>query len=136
MNSFRMASRTTAEASYDRYPRYESMAQEVLVEELTGRGYQLAEDGAVDFRVAFELAFRGNQRPASGSSPYGADAVPASAQGSGQTTTLIVRMLHPQTAQVLWEGTLSGFSVGTVKPEADLRTVVRRLLAEFPPLGG
>ena len=48
-------------SDHTRYPRFESMAQQALEEELTARGYERIEDGTPDFRVAFDLIFRGEK---------------------------------------------------------------------------
>jgi hypothetical protein len=133
MRSFRMASAQQVETSYTRYPHYEKIVHGVLVEELVKRGYTLTEDGPTDFRVAFELIFRGDRSPSMGTAPFDTNELPASVKGSGQTSTLIVRMLHPTTARIMWTGTVSGFSVG-VAPEKEFRAAVWRLLAEFPPI--
>ncbi len=135
LRSFRMASGQAAETNYTRYPHYERMVHTVLIEELVQRGYTLAENGPTDFRVAFELVFRGDRSPSMGAAPFDTNELPASVKGSGQTSTLIVRMLHPKTAQVMWTGTVSGFNVG-VAPEKEFRAAVWRLLAEFPPITG
>jgi hypothetical protein len=133
MRSFRMASKQAVDTDYTRYPHYEKIVQGVLVDELIKRGYTLAESGQTDFRVAFELVFRGDRSPSMGTAPFDTNELPASVKGSGQTSTLIVRMLHPKTAQVMWTGTISGFNVG-VAPEKEFRSAVWRLLAEFPPI--
>jgi hypothetical protein len=133
MRSFRMASAQQAETSYTRYPHYEKIVRDVLVDELVKRGYLLAENDQTDFRVAFELVFRGDRTPSAGTAPFDSNELPASVKGSGQTSTLIVRMLHPKTAEIMWTGTVSGFNVG-VAPEKEFRAAVWRLLAEFPPI--
>ena len=135
LRSFRMVSEQPAETSYTRYPHYEQVVHDVLVEELVKRGYTLAENSPTDFRVAFELVFRGDRTPSMGTAPFDANELPASVKGSGQTSSLIVRMLHPITSHVMWTGTVSGFSVG-VTPEKEFRAAVWRLLAEFPPITG
>jgi hypothetical protein len=135
LRAFRMASERTTETEYTRYPHYERMVHTVLVDELVNRGYTLVEDGPTDFRVAFELVFRGDRTPSMETAPFDANELPASVKGAGQTSTLIVRMLHPVTSHVMWAGTVSGFNVG-VTPEKEFRSAVWRLLAEFPPITG
>lgn len=137
MRKFRMSSVDAPQAGYARFPRYERMVQNVIIEQLTSREYVLAEDGPTDFRVTFQLIFKGTDAPSMTSDPFGADAAPGSTASSSttQTSTLTVRMLHPVTGQALWTGTVSGFTVG-VTPENDFRKAVWRLLAEFPPLTG
>jgi hypothetical protein len=124
------------DADATRYPRLERLVRDEIARELVSRKYERIEDGPPDFRVAVELIFRGGRGPGSTDSPYGSDAVPASAKGSGQTGTLIVRMLDPGTSEVLWEGRVSGFRVDVIKPEAELRRAAWRLLVEFPPITG
>ncbi len=136
MRSFRMASGVPTDTSYTRYPRYERMISDLLVEQLTSRGYIRTEDGPTDFRVSFELVVRGDTSPSAGNSPYGTDALPATAKGSGQVSSLIVRMLDPATAEILWQGTVTGFGLDAVRAESELRKAVWRVLAEFPPLTG
>jgi hypothetical protein len=135
LRSFRMASEQAAETSYTRYPHYERMVHTALVDELLKRGYALADNGPTDFRVAFELVFRGDRSPSMGTAPFDTNELPASVKGAGQTSTLIVKMLHPVTSKVMWTGTVSGFNVG-VAPEKEFQAAVWRLLAEFPPITG
>jgi hypothetical protein len=133
MRTFRMASKQATDTSYTRYPHYERIVREVLADELVDRGYLLAENDQTDFRVSFELIFRGDRTASAGTAPFETNELPASVKGSGQTSTLIVRMLHPKTAEPMWTGTVSGFNVG-VAPEREFRAAVWRLLAEFPPI--
>lgn len=136
MKAFRVATESSQTAGATRYPGLERKAQEIVVNELVGRGYRRVEDGPTDFRVTVELMFRGDERPSIGDSPYGADGLPATAKGTGQVSTLIIRMLDPKTSQILWTGQVGGFRVDLVRPENELRQAVWRLLAEFPPLTG
>jgi hypothetical protein len=136
MKSFRMTSSTSGGSDQQRYPRLERMVAETLVEQLVGRGFERTEDGPTDFRVTFELTFRGDDRPAPGTTPQGVDGQPAVAAGPGQTSALAVRMLDPDTSEILWEGRVVGFSVGAANQESDMRKAVWRILVEFPPITG
>jgi hypothetical protein len=70
--TFRFASDSKT-ADYTRYPRYEKMVQQALEEELTARGYTRIEDGPPEFRVAFDLIFRGEKTPRVATEGGGAD---------------------------------------------------------------
>jgi hypothetical protein len=61
--TFRFSSEPTGGSDVTRYPRYEKMVQQALLDELTDRGYTRIEDGTPDFRVAFDLRFRGDTTP-------------------------------------------------------------------------
>jgi hypothetical protein len=135
MAGFRMASTSSSTASA-RYPKLESMVGRILVQEMSSRGYERIVNGSTDFRVGFDLVFRGDTRYSEGASPYGVDSPPGSARGSGQVSHLTVKMLHPETSQILWQGTVTGFVIDAVNPEPELRKAIRRLLAEFPPITG
>jgi hypothetical protein len=135
-SSFRMASAQAADTTYTRYPIYEKMVRTALVQELTERGYQQAQDGDTDFRVAFELILRGGSAASSVDSSHGVNTDPTMSRGSTPTSTLIVRMLHPRTSTVLWQGRLSGFEVPSVAPETAFERAVWRVLVEFPPITG
>lgn len=123
-------------SDYTRYPRYEKMALVALEEELNARGYERIEDGTPDFRVAFDLIFRGGKAP--DSAPESAATEPGSQTytGKGQTGTLIVKMLHVRTGEILWTGQVSEIKMKAIEPQKELRKAVWRVLVEFPPLTG
>ena len=133
--SFRFAldSRPT---DYQRYPRFERMAQQALEDELTARGYTRLEEGSPDFRVAFELIFRGGTKPQAAPDAKSAEPTVSTYGGSSQRGTLIVRMLDPNTAEILWTGQISEIKMNVIEPQKELNKMVRRLLVEFPPLTG
>jgi len=134
--TFRIASEPSGPRDASSYPQFERMVREALVAELEARGYQHANDGGTDFRVSFALAFSGTTMRDGLDSTHGVDTGPAESTRGKPTATLIVRMLHPGTSQVLWQGELGGVEIDAVNPEATLRKAVWRLLAEFPPLSG
>lgn len=133
--TFRLSSDGHA-AGTMRYPRYEEMVRQAVVEELKARGYTRIEDGTPDFRVAFELSFRGGASaqtaPEMGSTAP-EERAPA---GSNPAGSLALRMLDPVSAETLWEGTISEFTINIIEPEKGLRKAVWRVLVEFPPLSG
>ena len=118
------------------YPKYEKMTLQALEEELTARGYNRIEDGAPDFRVAFDLIFRGDTTPQM--TPEGGGAEPMARSYSGQTPSgsLTVKMLDPVTSQILWTGHISEIKMKAIEPYKELRKAVWRVLVEFPPLSG
>ena len=118
------------------YPRYEKMVLQALEEELTARGYTRIEDGAPDFRVAFELVFRGDTTPQM--TPEGGGAEPMARSRGGQTPSgsLAIKLLDPRTSQILWNGRISEIKMKAIEPSKELKKAVWRVLAEFPPLTG
>jgi hypothetical protein len=132
--TFRLASTSATIDGAAHYPRYEKMVRDALIAELTDRGYQRAENGSTDFRVASEIVFSGSKVSDGLDSTHGIDTAPVASTGGRPTATLRVKMLHPGTSQVLWQGELPGIRVDAVAPEADLRKAVWRLLVEFPPI--
>jgi hypothetical protein len=134
-DSFRFAS-DSKHTEYQRYPRLERMAQQALEEELTARGYTRLEEGSPDFRVAFELIFRGGTTPQAAPEGRGAEPRASAYGGSSQRGTLIVRMLDPTTAEILWTGQISEIKMNAIEPQKELNKAARRLLVEFPPLTG
>jgi hypothetical protein len=54
--------------------------------------------------------------------------------GPSPSGTLIVKMLDPLTSQVLWTGQIANVKMTAIDPQKELKQVVWRLLAEFPPL--
>jgi hypothetical protein len=121
---------------YQRYPRFERMAQQALEEELTARGYTRLEEGSPDFRVAFELVFRGGKTPQATPETKSAEPMASAYGGSGQRGTLIVRMLDPATSEILWTGQVAEIKMNVIEPQKELNKAARRLLVEFPPLSG
>ena len=132
--TFRLASASAETGDPSRYPRYQKMVRDALIGELTSRGYQRAEDGGTDFRVASELVFSGSKVSDGLGPTHGIDTAPVADTRGKPTATLTVRMLHPGTSQVLWQGELPGVEVDAVNPEGALRKAVWRVLGEFPPL--
>lgn len=123
-------------ADYTRYPRYEKMVRQALEKELTARGYARIEDGTPDFRVAFELVFRGQKARRTYPEGGGADPMAQSYSGSRQTGTLIIKMLDPLTGEVQWTGQVSEIKMNAIEPQKELGKAVWRVLVEFPPLTG
>jgi hypothetical protein len=119
-----------------RYPRYEEMVRQAVVEELSARGYTRIEDGTPDFRVAFELSFRGSASTQMAPEMGSTAPEEREAAGSNPAGSLTLRMLDPISAAPLWEGTISEFTINAIEPEKGLRTAVWRVLVEFPPLSG
>lgn len=132
---FRFAS-DSKRTDYQRYPRYERMVQQALETELTERGYTRIEEGSPDFRVAFDLIFRSGTKPQSEIEDRGAEPKATAYAGSSQRGTLIVKMLDPATAEILWTGQISEIKMNAIEPQRELDKAVRRLLMEFPPLTG
>jgi hypothetical protein len=118
------------------YPRYDQMIRQALVDELTARGYTRIEDGTPDFRVSFELVFRGDASPQSVPQGGGADPMARSYGGSTPAGSLTIRMLDPTTTEVLWAGYLADFKITAVEPQKQLNSAIWRVLAEFPPMTG
>ena len=133
--NFRFSSDGTS-ADYQRYPRFERMAQQALESELTKRGYTRLEEGSPDFRVAFELIFRGGTKPQAAATGEGAEPKTSAYGGSSQRGTLVVKMLDPTTAEILWTGQISEIKLNVIEPQKELNKAARRLLMEFPPLSG
>ena len=131
--TFRFASDSKG-TDHTRYPKYERHAQQALEDELTSRGYTRIEEGSPDFRVAFDLIFRGDTQPQMAPEGGGAEPQARSYSGSRQTGTLIVKMLDPNTSQILWTGQISELKMNTIEPQKGFQKAVWRLLAEFPPL--
>jgi hypothetical protein len=119
-----------------KYPKYEQMILQALEEELTARGYTRIEDGTPDFRVAFDLVFRGDTSLKM--TPEGGGAEPMARSHAGQTPSgsLTVKMLDPQTSQILWTGYISEIKMKAIEPYKELKKAVWRVLVEFPPLAG
>lgn len=116
------------------YPMYEQIIRSAIEEELTARDYTRIEEGAPDFRVAFELVFRGDSKPQVTPQTSGAEPQAKSYAGGRPSGTLIVKMLDPLSGQVLWTGQISNIQMNAITTEKKLRNAVWRVLAEFPPL--
>ncbi len=121
---------------YTRYPKFESMAQQALEEELTARGFRRIEDGPPDFRVAFDLIFRGEKTAKTAPEGGSADPMARSYSGARQSGSLTVRMLDPLSSQILWTGYVSEIKVNSLEPTKEIKKAVWRLMVEFPPLTG
>ena len=134
--TFRIASEPAAQHGQSSFPHLQRMVREALIAELEARGYQHADDGGTNFRVAFDLVFSGTTMRDGLDSTYGTDTGPAESTRGKPTATLTVRMLHPGTSQVLWQGEMGGVEIDAVNPEQQLRKAVWRVLVEFPPISG
>ncbi len=134
--TFRFSAETTGSGDATRYPKYEKMVQKALLEELTARGYTRIEDGTPDFRVAFDLRFRGDTRPQMTPEGGGADPSARSYAGPTPSGTLTVKMLDPLTSQILWSGIISEIKMTAIEPQKELKKAVWRVLVEFPPITG
>jgi hypothetical protein len=134
--TFRIASEPSEPRGASSYPQFERIVRESVVAELEARGYVHAGDSSTDFRVSFDLAFSGTTMRDGLDSTHGVDTGRAESTRGKPTATLIVRMLHPGTSQLLWQGELGGVEIDAVNPEAAMRKAVWRVLAEFPPLSG
>jgi len=119
-----------------RYPRYDQMIQAALVDELTARGYTRIEDGTPDFRVSYELVFRGEEAPQSVSKGGGADPMARSYGGPTPSGSLTVRMLDPKSGEPLWTGYLADFKMTAIEPQKQLDSAIWRILVDFPPITG
>jgi len=128
--TFRFASERAGDSGGSHYPGYEKMVEKAIAEELTARGYTRIEDGTPDFRVAFDLRFRGTSVPQGG----GADPSARSYAGSTPRGTLTVNLLDPQSSKALWSGTISEIKMTPIEPQKRIARAVWRLLVEFPPL--
>lgn len=130
---FRFASDSTR-TDYQRYPRFERMAQEALETELVDRGYTRLADGSPDFRVSFDLIFRGSKKSRAAPEDKSAEPKATAYGGSSQRGTLVVKMHDPVSAEILWTGQISEIKMNVIEPQKELNKAVRRLLMEFPPL--
>ncbi len=130
---FRFASDSTR-TDYQRYPRFERMAQEALETELIDRGYTRLAEGSPDFRVSFDLIFRGSKKSRATPEDKSAEPKATAYGGSSQRGTLVVKMHDPVSAEILWTGQISEIKMNVIEPQKELNKAVRRLLMEFPPL--
>ncbi len=99
-------------------------------------GFTRIEDGTPDFRVAFELVFRGNSSAQTVPKGGGADPMARSYGGSTPSGSLTITMLDPRTSEALWIGQVAEFKVTAVEPQKQLNNAVWRVLVEFPPITG
>ena len=130
LKTFRPATAIAPEASS--YPKYQTMAREVVEEELVTRSYTRLEDGTPDFRVRAHLRFRNYE-----SRKLGTDSTtgsPTATKNDIREATLIVEMLSSVDETVIWTGTVSGFKLDPVKSRSNIRAAAWRLFVEFPPL--
>lgn len=133
--SFRFASESQR-SDYQRYPRFERMAQLALEAELINRGYTRIEEGSPDFRVSFDLIFRGGTKAQTAPEGKTAEPMATAYGGSSQRGTLVVKMHDPVTAEILWTGQIAEIKMNVIEPRKELDKATRRLLMEFPPLTG
>jgi len=131
--NFRFAS-DSERSDYQRYPRFERMAQQALETGLTERGYTRLEEGSPDFRVSFDLIFRGGKKAQAAPDGKTAEPMATAYGGSSQRGTLVVRMHDPVTAEILWTGQIAEIKMNVIEPQKELDKAARRLLMEFPPL--
>jgi len=134
--TFRFSSVESKSPVGAQYPRYDQMIQGALVDELTARGYIRIEDGTPDFRVAYELQFRGDTSPQAVPKGGGAEPMARSYAGSTPTGSLTIRMLDPATSEDLWSGHLANLKVTAIESQKQLDKAVWRILVEFPPITG
>jgi hypothetical protein len=131
--SFRFTTASPPDDGTQRYPRLDNQISVAIEENLSDRGYERIEDGVPDFRIAFDFSSRGDQ----GSDPvrqYANEPTTSTRTRPTKTNTLVVRMLHPTTAEILWQGQVTGFNLDAVQTQAEFRKAVWRLFAEFPPI--
>jgi hypothetical protein len=130
---FRFAQEEIARHS-GQYPRFEAMVKNALQRELESRGYTRIEVGTPDFRVAFELSFRGEKVPQIAQEGSGAEPAARSYSNVRSSGSLTVRMLDPSTAEALWTGRIGDIQLRSIETGKEIERVVWRLLAEFPPI--
>lgn len=132
--TFRFASIEPRSPVGAQYPRYDQMIQKALVDELTAHGYSRIEDGTPDFRVSYELVFRGEDAPQSVPKGGGADPMARSYGGPTPGGSLTVRMLDPKNGEPLWTGHLADFKMTAIEPQKQLDSAIWRILVDFPPI--
>ena len=114
------------------YPVAQTMAREVVEEELIARSYIRLEDGTPDFRVRTHIRFRNYE-----SKKLSADKItgsPSAAKDDIREATLVVEMVSPGDETVIWTGTVSGFKLDPVRTRSNIKAAAWRLFVEFPPL--
>lgn len=134
--TFRFASIESTIPVGAQYPRYDQMIRRAIVDELAARGYTRIEDGTPDFRIAYELQFRGDNSPQTVPEGGGADPMARSYAGSTPTGSLVIRMLDPATGAELWTGNLANLKLTAIEPQKQLDRAIWRILVEFPPISG
>ncbi|MCG6948565.1 MAG: DUF4136 domain-containing protein [Acidobacteria bacterium] len=133
--NFRFASESGG-SDHTRYPAFEKMVQEALEKELVARGYSRIEDGTPDFRVAFDLVFRGSKPPVVAPQGGGAEPSVQTQPSPRQRGAVTIKMLDPASGKILWTGQISEITMTSLEPQKDLGQAVWRILAEFPPITG
>ena len=133
--TYRFAS-DSGSSDHTRYRGFERMVLEALERELGARGYSRIEDGTPDFRVAFDLVFRGEKAPAVVPQGGSADPIAQTQPGPRQRGTLTIKMLDPASGETLWAGQISEIVVTSMEPQRGLGQAVWRVLAPLPPITG
>jgi hypothetical protein len=133
--TFRFAQGRKSADSSD-FPRFEEMTKKALQKELEGRGYTRIEDGAADFRVGYELSFRGEKVHQAASSGGSAEPEARGYSNVRSTGSLTVRMLDPTTSEALWTGRIGDIQLRSIETSKEIERIVWRVLAEFPPITG
>ena len=131
--TYRFTTSNPPDDGSQRYPRLNDQIRTAIEENLSGRDYIRIEDGVPDFRIASDFSSRGDH----GSDPdrqYANEPTTSTRTRPTKTNTLVIKMLHPVTSQVLWQGQVSGFNLDAVQTQAEFRKAVWRLFAEFPPI--
>lgn len=131
--TFRFATTSQPADGSQQYPRLESQISLAIEENLSGRGYKRIEDGVPDFRIASGFSSRGDQGSDS-VRQYANEPTTSTKTRPTKTNTLVVKMLHPITSEVLWQGQVTGFNLDAVQSQAEFRKAIWRLFAEFPPI--
>lgn len=109
--------------------RYQAI-REAVVQELESRGFAFTEGGA-DFGVTAKLIIGSTPSGRSGYRPGGFD--PAEASGApAQPGSITIEVVSLPEHNVLWRAT--GGEMRPLVGGSTYRSVVRRLLSEFPPL--
>ncbi len=131
--TYRFSTASPPNDGTQRYPRLDDQIRVSIEENLSDRGYVRIEDGVPDFRIAPGFSSRGDQ----GSDPdrqYANEPTTSTRTRPTKTNTLVVKMLHPTTSEVLWQGQVTGFNLDAVQTQAEFRKALWRLFAEFPPI--
>ena len=131
--TYRFATSPPPDDGTKHYPRLDNQIRIAIEDNLSDRGYQRIEDGVPDFRITFNFSSRGDH----GSDidrQYANEPTTSTRTHPTKTNTLVVKMLHPSTSEVLWQGQVAGFNLDTVNNQAEFRGAVWRLFVEFPPI--
>ena len=131
--TFRFATSTPPRDEDHRYPTMNNEIRTAIEENLTGRSYERVEDGVADFRITFEFSSRGDHGSDS-VRQYANEPTTSTKTRPTKTNTLVIKMLHPSTSEVLWQGQVSGFNLDALQTQAEFRKAIWRLFAEFPPI--